>query len=79
MTHYRQRRPGNDRITPAAYAAFQAGDWMALHRELRLRPWHASPLDATTDDPPAAGFAYRATWQRARDLRRELQAAVDGR
>lgn len=76
MTNYRQRRPGNDRIAPAAYAAFQAGDWMGLQRELRLKPWEASPLDATTDTPPAAGRGYRDSWPRARALRAELEKPV---
>ena len=33
------------RITEAAVEAFRAGDELALHRALGLRPWMPSPLE----------------------------------
>ena len=57
-----KRRVGKMRalaITPEAVEAFRAGDWIALHRALRLRPWEASPLDVQPGDeeltPGSAG------------------------
>lgn len=76
----RQRRVQRDGlVTPEAVEAFRAGDWIGLHRALRLKPWQASPLDATTDEPPQGlcdqPGPYRDSWARARSLRLELEAA----
>jgi hypothetical protein len=52
MPTKRNRVPRNPlaRVTPEALAAWRAGDRLALHRELRLRPWDHNPLD-TYDKP----------------------------
>jgi hypothetical protein len=66
------------RVTEAAVAAFLAGDRLALHRALGLKPWQPSPIDATEAEPPAwAGpmDGWRAGWQLARALREKLEAA----
>ena len=63
------------RITATALEAFEAGDWIALHRALGLRPWQPSPLDAATPEAPEwAGRldAWREGWPLARELRAEL-------
>lgn len=76
MTTYRTRRAeAGPRITAEAVAAFRAGDWIGLHRALRLRPWEASPLDAATDTPIRGGQPYVDSWAQARELRLALEAA----
>ena len=75
-------RSARHRITPEAVAAFDVGDWMALHRALGLRPWQASPLDASTPEPPAGcgpNDAWRESWPLARVLRADLQGSGKGR
>jgi hypothetical protein len=65
------------RITPEAVVAFVAGDDMALHRALGLRPWERSPLDV--DDGPCpdwGGDQWRASWEQAQELRRQLEKAL---
>jgi hypothetical protein len=62
-------------ITPAAVAAFEAGDWMALHQSLGLRPWHESPLDAEGDAPSWLPQHQLQYWELAKDLRAELEEA----
>jgi len=49
-------------VTPQAVAAFKAGDWRALHQELRL-PWLPSLLDLAGDCPWPPGSAGEATWE----------------
>jgi hypothetical protein len=65
------------RITPEAVQGFEAGDVLALHRALGLRPWQASPLDVDGPEPPAwAGrTAWAASWPPAAELRAELERA----
>lgn len=71
-------------ITPAAVAAFKAGDYLALHRALRLRPWEASPLPRETealgvDDGPCQwgpNTLYGESWPRAQELQRRLMTAA---
>jgi hypothetical protein len=72
------QRPVRYRITPAAIAAYQAGDDLALHRELGLKPFQPSPLEA---DGPAPSWGdglpyYTYEWALARQLRLALEAAV---
>jgi hypothetical protein len=62
-------------ITPEAVAAYRAGDALALHRALNLKPWTASPLDAGGACPWSPGSGGAETWQLAVDLRAELEAA----
>lgn len=69
----RLARPLRRQVTAAARAAFRAGDWLQLHRELVLRPWEASPLDVSADEPPADGTAWRASCAQARELRAALE------
>jgi hypothetical protein len=64
------------RITSQALAAYRAGDWLSLHRELNLRPWQPSPLDVGTDAPPGAETnAWAHSWALAVELREELERA----
>ena len=76
----RKRRTAKHRapITAEAVEAFRAGDWMATHRALDLRPWEVSPLDAVTPEPPiwAKETATAETWPAARALRAEIQARL---
>lgn len=72
-----------NRVTADAIAAFEAGDFFALHRALGLAPWQPSPVPASVsalgvdpDDPPADdGTALAASRPLAVDLQRELIAA----
>jgi hypothetical protein len=72
------------RITPEAIAAFEAGDYGALHRALGLRPWEASPLPLSVTslgvdqdvppDPHPVGWAQSVP--QAQELQRLLMAAA---
>lgn len=76
MPTKRQRRvrPFQHRITERAIEAFRAGESLVLHRELGLRPWEVSPLDARLPEPPEfATYGYEA----AHELWLELLAAVN--
>lgn len=75
-TRYRTRRqdPG-PRITPEAVAAYRAGDELALHRALRLRPWQASPIGAVGPCPWPPGTGGHESWALAVELRAELERA----
>lgn len=63
------------RITPETVNAFRAGDAIALHRALGLRPWQTSPLDADTPEPPPDmhGGAWADSWPLAFELRTMLE------
>lgn len=80
MTTKRRRvtRGLAQRITPEAVAAFVAGDRMQLHRELRLKPWQESPLDAIGESPWPATSAGGSTWPESVQLAIELQQAAAG-
>lgn len=68
------------RLTADATDAFGAGDVLALHAALGLRPWQPSPLDAGTPNPPAwahPGTGWTAAWPLARELRLRLEGAKD--
>jgi hypothetical protein len=70
----RRIKPRERRITAAAVEAYRAGDRTGLHRALGLKPWHPSPLDVDTDEPPAVlPSAWRWSWATVRQLRRELE------
>src|SRR3981189_3499008 len=66
------------RLTPEVFAAFDAGDDVALFRALKLPPWHASPLD--TDLAGPAPYNHEGCWAMTRpdalELRREILAAM---
>ena len=66
-------------ITAEAEDAYRASDHAALHRALDLKPWEASPIDATGDSPWPTGCAGERTWDQALRLRAELEAAVRAR
>ena len=67
----------NDRITPEAIAAFRAGDELALHRALNLRPWQPSPIVVDGPNPPAdAGLCFAGAWATIWALRQELDKAA---
>ena len=69
-----------NRITRQAIEAFAAGDGLALHRALGLRPWQPSPLDADAPEPPAwAGTLWADGWALAHDLRGNLEAMTPSR
>ncbi len=67
------------RITDAVIDAYLEGDYLELHRLLRLPPWHPSPLPTSVTalgvdpgDPP--------TWEKRCDLYRvaqELQTEIE--
>lgn len=68
------------RITRQAFEAFTAGDGLALHRALGLRPWQPSPLDADAPEPPAwAGPLWADGWRLAHHLRGKLEAMTPSR
>lgn len=68
----RRKHPQTRSITAAALAAFKAGDHLTLHRELRLPPWQASPLDAEGACPWRARSAGWQTWPDSVALREGL-------
>jgi hypothetical protein len=61
-----------------ALAAFEAGEWMHLHRALKLAPWNESPLDVDGPEPPAwmTSDDRIADWAQAWALRQELEAEL---
>ncbi len=68
------------RITPEAIEAFAAGDFLALHQALGLKPWEVSPLPLEIEllgvdqgPPPAdSSWAWRQSWPKAQELQRLL-------
>lgn len=60
------------RITVEAVTAFQAGDRIALHRALGLKPWHPSPLDVVEGNEYPAGTGGAEWRSLAVKLRDEL-------
>ena len=75
MVRRRKHEERSGRITTGAQAAFEAGDWLRLHRELRLPPWQASPLDAMGECPWPATTAAGVTWAASAGLRKALSDA----
>lgn len=72
----RKTRNLRARVTPQAVAAFVAGDYTALHLELRLAPWEVNPLDAWGDCPWGPGTGGGDSWPQAVQLRAELEEAA---
>ncbi len=70
----RKTRKLASRITPAAVAAFKAGDERALYEAIGQRPWEYSPLDV--DDGPSPRPVHAELWTKAQELRAALEAAV---
>jgi hypothetical protein len=68
-----KRHPQNlpERVTEAAVKYFRARNRVELHRELHLKPWEWSPLDARDGPQPSLGFG----WDAARELRKALEDA----
>jgi hypothetical protein len=71
------KREQRQRVTPEAIAALAAGDWLALHDALALKPWQQSPLHALTPEAPRrmTNDFNREDWKAAHELRRQLEAA----
>ena len=72
------------RITPEAVEAFKAGDFLALHQALGLKPWEVSPLPLNIEplgcdqtsregEQPSGWFA---SWEQAQELQRLLMKAA---
>ncbi len=74
-----QVRRAEHTITGEAVAAYRALDRVALHRALGLKPWEASPIDATGDCPWSTGSAGERTWDKVVRLRAELEAIKGAR
>jgi hypothetical protein len=74
-TKRRAAKGRQHRITPEALDAFRAGDLLALHRELGLRPWQPSPLETDTPEPPNYRFGgpWADAWPLTFDLRARLK------
>jgi hypothetical protein len=67
------------KLTPEVFAAFDAGDELALRRALLLPPWHASPLwDDLEGEPPYAGetLLVNQTRHAALEMRRYILSAL---
>ena len=81
-----KRRAGkahSHRITPEAIEAYQAKDYMRLHRALGLAPWECSPLPTTVtalgvdDEPPLPnGTPWSDSWQQAKELQQAILAEI---
>ena len=68
-------RNASRHVTPAAVAAFKAGDGFALTAALKLPPWYPSPLDVDTDEGPEVSTPYAEAWAEVRQIRLALEAA----
>jgi hypothetical protein len=80
-----QRRHRNILISDPAIAAYVAGDYHALHRALRLRPWQASPLPqavmplGVSEDPPdwvREDPRELQRWNEALEIQREIKKVI---
>lgn len=70
-----KRRPTKHvahRITAKAVEAFRAGDGMALHNALGLRPWQVSPLHVDVAHGEGDGTGWGHSFALARELREAL-------
>lgn len=69
------QRPSNPRapVTEAAVTYFRERNRRELHRELRLKPWEWSPLEARDGPEPRPGFG----WEVAQELRKALEESND--
>lgn len=68
----------DQRITPEAVAAYIAGDEVALHRLLGLKPWEPSPIGAVGESPWPRGSGGETSWPKACKLREELDRLARG-
>ena len=71
-----KRRVGKMRalaITPEAVEAFRAGNWIALHRALGLKPWEASPLHAERHAERPSSSVYAESLPQALELKAQLE------
>jgi len=66
-------RRAENAITPEAVAAYRAGDHLALHRALGLKPWQVSPLGAFGACPWHPGTGGGNSWPKAVELRSQLE------
>jgi hypothetical protein len=72
------------RITPEVIEAYQAGDYIRLHRALGLKPWEMSPLPTSvtslgvSEHPPAGSpvGGWDASWGKAKELQRAILAEI---
>lgn len=76
-----KRAQNATRITPEMIDAFVAGDIEKLDQLLGKIPYSdPSPIEATTDDPPAdmsvPGLVWRQNWPAARQLHIRLKEAA---
>lgn len=78
----RVARSARAHVTPAVIAAFQAGDYLGLHRLLGLKPWERSPLPRNAealgvclDETAPTPDTYSV--QKAQDLRRAIEEAIN--
>jgi hypothetical protein len=69
-----RRGPRQRGIIAIAIEAWRCGDRSALHQALGLRPWEPSPLEVMGEPPAPDGTAWRASWPRVAELRRQLIA-----
>jgi hypothetical protein len=77
------RNRSGHRITPEVVAAYEARDYLALHRALSLKPWQASPLPleltalgVDQGRAPDEGTAFALSWPLAQQLQREIEQAL---
>jgi len=69
----RKARPALAKVNAAAVSAYRAGDHLALHQALGLRPWQLSRLDVTDDvSRHWESEVHNRAWAYA--LRKELEA-----
>ena len=66
------------RVSPAAVAAFKAGDWWGVYHAIDMRPWETHPMDVDFEEPAewvrkVPTFLER--WNEAVVLRRALVEA----
>ena len=74
----KRARPLAAKITTAAVEAYKAGDRRELYRELRLRPWQISPVDARDGPCPChPSYVASETWPQMQALRAALEEMSD--
>lgn len=65
------------KITPAAIAAWKAGDWDGVYFGLSLRPWWPHPFDVDENAAPPTpeeGNPWTEDYPMIQELRREMIA-----
>lgn len=76
MKRYRRRAQRSGTVTPAAVAAYRAGDRDALRRELCLKPWQPTPLEVDGRCPWPEGSAGAKAWPASVALRAALETEL---